>query len=416
MMRKIVLFDLPEDRLTLRPFSFTRPLSAIRVGMLSIAEKWQHYFPGSYTYLTCSTLHIKYTPVVSTDAYYINGALCPDSVLAEAIARLKYNEVLLSEEGGLIAFRGNGFTSAQSNLLERITDKKLSRIIFFGELTQIKHTWDIFLCNAQEIERDWAWYTKGRVSKPIVDPHTIVYHEKDIFIEEGLAIHAAYLNAEQGPIYIGKNVSIAEGAVLRGPLAICNNVQVQPHTYIYGGSTIGPFSAIGGEVSNSILLGYNDKPYQGFIGHTVIGEWGRLAAGSSLARTFFNGEPIVTWDFTKEAACEEKSLSTCGFFMGDYSQFGGNATIEPGSVIGVAAHVAANQLAMPYVPSFTYSGTNGKLRSISLVETLERLSKLMSYKHQVFLKEDKAIVAELFKTTAIHRTKAMMDHAIFRDT
>lgn len=403
---KIVLFDLPEDRIALKPFAFTHPLSKIRIGIATIEEKWNHYFPGNYSYITCASLSAKYPSIATPDSWYINGTVSPDWVLLEAITRLKHNEALVSEEGVIISFRLNERNQVK-DILDHVSTNEITKIPFCGEITQIKHKWDIFLLNTQEIEKDLKWYTSERNSQPILDPYTIVYNKEDIFIEEGVFMKAAVLNAENGPIYIGKNVTLEEGVILRGPVAICENSRIQVHAQIYGGSTIGPYSNIGGEVYNSVIFGYSDKKYQGFIGNSVVGTWCDIAVGTNLSNTKSSSGAITVWDFAQEAY-ERTNLSSCGFFMGDYSQSGVNVTLEAGTVIGVASSLTEGKLCEKHVPSFIHRDADGHIMTSILEKDMERIGKFMQSKHKIFSNEDRDILLKLFKTTSIHRIKAMI--------
>ena len=406
-MPKIVLFDLPAYRIALEPFAFTRPLSHIRIGIATIAEKWKHYFPGDYSYLTCSTLHSKYATDISQDAWYINSTICPDIVLAETVKRLKFNEILLSEHEEPIAFRLD-WKIDQESILETISKQSINRIIFSGEITQVKLKWDIFALNAREIMQDWSWYAKGAGNYSIDDPYTIAYNERNIFIEDGLSIKSAILNAEEGPIYIGNNVTIEEGAVLRGPLAIGDNSCIQAHAHLYGGTTIGPCSNIGGQVYNSVIFGYSNKMHQGFMGNSVVGEWCNIDAGTNWSNAQYNTDTIPIWGFSTEESYQATSLRSCGSFMGDYSQSGINVTLEAGTVIDVAVNLTTGKVWKRHIPSFMHRDTDDQLKTVSLEKNIARIKRVMQSKNKPLLKEDIDILCNIFNLTAIHRMKAMI--------
>ncbi|TDG95620.1 putative sugar nucleotidyl transferase [Cardinium endosymbiont of Culicoides punctatus] len=398
---KVILFDLPEDRIALKPFTFTQPIAKIRVGIVTIEEKWKYHLPGDYCNVS-TALSDKDPSIISSDSWYINGTMLPDEVLLETIKTLKNDQALVSGGGTIIAMRLEGHIQ-----IEDIADYVTTKIPFYGEITQIKNKWDIFLLNTQEIEKDLQWYTGNRKSQPILDPYTVTYNKQNIFIEEGVSMKVAVLNAENGPIYIGKNVQLEESVILRGPVAICENSCIQVQSQISGGSTIGPYSNIGGEIYNSVIFGYSNKKHQGFIGNSVIGTWCNIAAGTNLSTTKNNSGVITVWDFAEETY-KDTHLSSCGFFMGDYSQSGVNVTLEAGTVIGVASNLTEGKLCEKHVPSFIYRDADGHIMTSVLEKDIKRISTLMQSKHQIFSKEDRDMLCSLFKKTSIHRIKAMI--------
>lgn len=402
----VVLFDLPEARIALEPFTFTRPIAKLRLGIATIEEKWKWHLPGTYAYLTCSSLHPDHMHAVAADRCYINATICPDCVLAEAIAKLKPQEVLTSVEGVVVAFRIEG-SDVPKSIAEEIAKPEKIHVCFCGEIVQLKHKWDLFLLNATEIEKDWKWYTKGRVSKPILDDHTAIYNEKKIFIDEGVSIKAATLNAEEGCIYIGKNVSIAEGAILKGPLAICANVHVGMHTELLEGTTIGPCCTIQGTIGNSIFLGYNNTQNPSNVCRSIVGEWCTIAAGAHFGTRHLHAAEIQVWDFAKEAYAATL-LDGCGSFVGDYSRVGANIGLEAGTVVGIASYLNQGNAHTPYIPSFVCQGIHERLFNIPLEQAIEQINQMMHVHHQTLSQEQVDLLSDVFTKTATHRIKALI--------
>jgi UDP-N-acetylglucosamine diphosphorylase/glucosamine-1-phosphate N-acetyltransferase len=402
----VVLFDLPEARIALKPFTFTRPIAKLRLGIATIEEKWKWHLPGTYSYLTCNSLHLEHMHAVATDTLYINATICPDCVLAEAIAKLKPQEVLTSVEGVVIAFRIEG-SEVPKSIAEEIAKPEKTHLCFCGEIVQLKHKWDLFLLNAAEIEKDWKWYTKGRVSKPILDDHTAIYNEKRIFIDEGVSIKAAILNAESGCIYIGKNVSIAEGSVLKGPLAICSDVHVGMHTELFEGTTIGPGCTIQGTIGNSILFGYNNTRRQSSLYRSILGEWCNIAAGANFGTTYPHAEAVQVWDFEQEAYAEAL-LDGCGSFVGDYSQVGANVDLEAGTVVGIASYLNQRHANTSYIPSFVCQDKHEHTCNIPLEQAIEQIKQMLHLHHQTLSQKQVDLLTDVFAKTATHRIKALI--------
>jgi len=248
----LILFDDPDVRINLFPFTLTRPVAAIRVGIMTIAEKWEHYLNTKAFFKTETYLRAKFPISTASDNLLINGAVCPDETLAATVAALP-DGYFLVKDTMLVAARNPGAEMTNSNTIE-----------YLQELIIIDRTWKIFRENGTQLRMDFKRITAGRRSETIGDKYTRVYGEENIFLEEGVYIRAAILNAENGPIYLGKNSIIQEGAIIRGAFALCENSQINMGAKIRGDVTIGPDSKVGGEVSNSVIFGYSNKSHDGF--------------------------------------------------------------------------------------------------------------------------------------------------------
>ncbi|RZK99233.1 MAG: glucose-1-phosphate thymidylyltransferase, partial [Hymenobacter sp.] len=272
----VLFFDDPAIRPHLLPLTFTRPVAALRCGILTLAEKWQRRL-GAPTvgYLTQPYLQSKF-PVcadgmVTGPALVVNGAVCPDDLLVRQVQALAPGQGLYCEEVLVAAHLADA-----SQVAELIQDGLREQVEVAEPVTLISRPWHLFLRNGVEIRRDFALLTQGRTSQPVGDAHTIVYAPENIFIEEGVKIRAAILNAESGPIYLGRNSEVQEGAIIKGPLALGEGAVVNAGAKLRGDNTIGPYCKVGGEVGNSILLGYSNKGHDGYLGNSVIGEWCNL--------------------------------------------------------------------------------------------------------------------------------------------
>jgi UDP-N-acetylglucosamine diphosphorylase/glucosamine-1-phosphate N-acetyltransferase len=350
LMNQILLFDDPAIRGSLLPFTFTRPVAAIRVGILKISEKWQKYTSAEVSFLTQEYLQAKF-PRNIEPALAINGAWLPDDFSFSILKKLGPNQALFWGKTLLAAYIGEtekhlGFAS----------DREVVQIE--NEPTLVQKSWNIFQFNAAEIIKDFALLTKGRKSQPVGDPHTIVYGSENIFIEDGAKIKAAVLNAEAGPIYIGQNTEIQEGALIRGPFALCEGSTVNMGAKMRGDTTVGPFSKVGGEVSNAVFFGYSNKGHDGFLGNSVIGEWCNLGADTNTSNLKNNYAPVKLWDYTK-GGFSNTGLQFCGLMMGDHSKCGINTMFNTGTVVGVGSNVFGDGYPRNFIPSFSWGGAAG---------------------------------------------------------
>ncbi|HEY8402632.1 MAG TPA: GlmU family protein [Cytophagaceae bacterium] len=375
----IVLFDSPGIRQSLLPLTFTRPISLIRIGILTIAEKWQKYLNSDVSFLTEEYLQKKYPFQSGPKNLYINGAVCPTPELIAAIASLKEGVTLMQGEVE-IAYIG------------RISDKVRQ---FEGDITIVQYPWDIFTFNSIEIQRDFDLMTRGRKSAEIQDPHTVVYCKENVFVEEGAKIRASVLNAEGGPIYIGKNSEISEGSMIRGPFALCNNAIVNMGSKINKDTTIGPYCKVGGEVANAVLFAYSNKGHDGFVGNTVIGEWCNLGAGTSTSNLKNNYSMVQVYNY-KHRSFVNSGRQFVGLVMGDHSKSSINTMFNTGTVVGVSANVFDAGFPNKFIPSFSWGSPEG-FTTYKLDKAYESAERMMERRHLRLEEEDKEILKEVFE-------------------
>jgi len=381
----VILFDDPTLRKALLPFTYTRPLSAIRVGILTIAEKWEKRLGTEVSYKTETYLQKKY-PVVSTlNNLLINGAVCPDELLVDTVKSLPDGYYLV-KGSFLIAARNPDDEMTTQNTIE-----------YESQLTVIDHPWRVFRENADQLKRDFKLVTQGRKSFPITDKYTAVYGEENIFVEEGVTILAAVLNAESGPIYLGKNSIVQEGVVIRGSFALCENSQINMGAKLRGDTTVGPFSKVGGEISNSVFFGNSNKAHDGYLGNSVIGEWCNLGAGTNSSNLKNNYETVKLWSHA-ENGFKNTGLQFCGLMMGDHSKTGINTMFNTGTVVDVCANIFGGGLPPTHIPSFAWGGAHG-FTIYKIEKALETINKVMSRRNADFSEDDKDILLHLFKET-----------------
>jgi len=382
-----ILFDGPA-RNQLLPFTYTRPVADIRVGILTIREKWEKYLLATTTTVTEDYLSIKWPMVEMESNVMINASFCPTESLVEKIKSLKINEAIFKEEA-LIAF----FTKENQENIDLSTFDVLE---FEEEVITIEHTWDIFAKNREAIVQDFKQLTKERASQPISKTNSIVAPD-NIFLEEGAKLEFVTLNASSGPIYIGKNAEIMEGSMVRGPFALCDNATLKLGTKIYGATTVGPHSKVGGEVNNSVLFGYSNKGHDGFLGNSVLGEWCNLGADTNNSNLKNNYAEVRLWDYKTESFAKT-GLQFCGLMMGDHSKCGINTMFNTGTVVGVNANIFGSGFPRNFVPSYSWGGHSGFTTYLTK-KAFEVCKVVMSRRNLEFTDTDQAILEHVFEET-----------------
>lgn len=382
-----ILFDGPV-RNALLPFTFTRPVADIRIGILTIREKWEKYLGYTTTTLTEEYLMEKF-PMVEMEAnVMINASFLPNEVLVEMVQALEENQAIFCGED-VIAF----YTK---DTQEEVDFDAYEIIDFTEDCLRVEKPWDIFQKNDAAIREDFELLTEGRKSEPI--PATVnTIAPENIFIEEGAKLEFVTLNASAGPIYIGKNAEIMEGSVIRGPFALCEEAQVKLATKVYGATTVGPHSRIGGEVSNSVLFGYSNKGHDGFLGNSVLGEWCNLGADTNNSNLKNNYEEVKLWNYEAESFVKT-GLQFCGLMMGDHSKCGINTMFNTGTVVGVSANIFGAGFPRNFIPSFSWGGASGTTTYLTK-KAFETARIVMSRRKVEFTEQDAAILEHIFEET-----------------
>ena len=380
-----ILFDGP-SRNALLPFTFTRPVADIRIGILTIREKWEKYLGSTTTTLTEEYLSEKFPMVELEENVMINASYLPNPVLVELISNLERNQAV---------FKGDEVIAFYTQESQEEVDFDTYEIIEFdGDYLKLEHTWDIFAKNDAAIREDFELLTEDRISQPI--PKSVnVISLSSIFIEEGAKLEFVTLNASTGPIYIGKNSEIMEGSVIRGPFALCEEAQVKLATKVYGATTVGPHCRIGGEVNNSVLFGYSNKGHDGFLGNSVLGEWCNIGADSNNSNLKNNYEEVKLWSYETENFAKT-GLQFCGLMMGDHSKCGINTMFNTGTVVGVSANIFGSGFPRNFVPSFSWGGASGFVTYLTK-KAFEVAKIVMDKRHVEFTEQDKAILEYVFE-------------------
>ncbi len=392
---EIILFD-DESRQSLLPLTHTRPVSEIRIGILRIREKWELYFQGNYSFLTEPFLSKKFQFLPGKENVFINGSILPTSSLVLEIQKLKSGEKLINGDT-IIAARMDGSIDGINSIEQIKFDKSVNSVSTF---TKINFNWDIFSKNEEALNDDFRLITKGRKSLKISETNTVISPE-NIFLEEGAKVECAILNASTGFIYIGKNAEIMEGVMIRGPFALGEESQVKMGAKLNGTTTVGPFSKVGGEISNSVIFGYTNKAHDGFLGNSVLGEWCNLGADSNNSNLKNNYSKIKVWNY-KDETYINTGLQFCGLIMGDHSKCSINTMFNTGTVVGVSANIFGNGFPPKFVPSFAWGGSEGFI-TYRLEDALEVAQRVYERRKMDFNLIEKDLFRNLFENTTKYR-------------
>jgi UDP-N-acetylglucosamine diphosphorylase/glucosamine-1-phosphate N-acetyltransferase len=364
-MTKICFFEIKEDRINLLPFTFLRSIADIRVGILTIREKWEKYLlPDEVTFLTDDYLTSVYTSPKKDDIYlFVNASVLPDYSLLENVRNLRGNEVLsgVNHEPLAVLCQLNDFVN-----------KNFSSEITYSEYLKISYKWDIFLKNGEEIEKDFALLTQNKKSQKISSSNLIIGNEEDIFLDQDVWMEGCILNSTKGKIYVGSGCTIMEGSMIRGPFAACNHAEVKMGSKIYGPTTLGPYCKAGGELNNVVMFGFSNKGHDGFIGNSVIAEWCNLGADTNCSNLKNTYDNVKVYSYSSKKF-EDSGLQFCGLFMGDHVKCSINSMFNTGTTVGICCNIFDSGFPPKYIPSFSWGGSSNfqKFNIEKLFESIE---------------------------------------------
>ena len=386
-----ILFD-GAVREALLPFTYTRPVADIRMGILTIREKWEYYLEATTSSKTEDYLSKKFPMRTRERNVFINGAYFPDADLVSRIRSLNTGEALM-KSGELIACDVGA--STELDAAENYETKEVDTPV-----TCLRNTWEIFSRNGEALETDFELLTKGRKSAPISDTNKLINPER-IFLEAGAKVEYSILNATEGPIYIAKDAEVMEGSMIRGGFALCHNAVVKMGAKIYGPTTVGPFGKVCGEVSNSVIFGYSSKGHDGYLGNSVLGEWCNIGADSNNSNLKNNYAKVRIWNYATQRF-DQTGLQFCGLMMGDHSKTAINTMFNTGTVIGVNTNIYVPGFPRNFIPSFSWGGASGF--SAYLPERAFEAAKVMMARRNVeFTEDDAEMLKHIFEITKKYR-------------
>src|SRR5665213_1208954 len=379
----IILFD-DNAHQTLRPLTFTRPVADLRVGILTIAEKWGKYIDLGFSWHTQPWLKGKFPIEIEERNLFINGSFCPDEVLIEAIKPLHGN-VALMQGDRLVAVKLNEWDARNFD-----PNYKFEQTVSL-EHTPVVITYpeDIFRNNDKELRKDFKLITNGRTSVALRPTNTIIGN--DFFAEEGAIADCSTFNTTNGPIYLAKNTEVWEGTHIRGAFALCEHSQVKMGTKIYGATTVGPYCRVGGELNNAVLWGYSSKGHEGYLGNAVVGEWCNLGADTNNSNLKNNYDEVKLWDYPTQRF-RKTGLQFCGLIMADHAKCAINTMFNTGTIVGVSANVFGAGFPRNFVPDFSWGGAQG-YEVYSLKKMFETAEKVFARRdHRIFDENEQNIL------------------------
>ncbi len=397
-MPHLILFD-DEVRDHLLPLTYTRPVCELRVGILTIREKWERWMGGEIAFVTQDYLAEKYPIDYGAENIVINGSVMPSEQLCTLLKQMEFNEAFLRGDE-LIAAK---LDEAQFERL--VNDEEIKELRGFDledtQYLKLDRLWDIFQLNDQALELDFQLLTQGRTSQPLSSTNTVIGPSEKVFLEEGAEVECATLNTARGPIYLGANAQIMEGSTVRGGLAMGPHSVLKMGAKIYGATTLGPHCKLGGEVSNSVLQGYSNKGHDGYLGNSVIGEWCNLGADTNASNLRNNYGEIKAWSYVEEDF-RKTGRQFAGLFMGDHSKSGINTMFNTGTVVGVSANVFGSGFPPKFIPSFSWGGA-GKLETFLAEKAFEAAEHMMSRRKVAFDLQERLIMLRIFEESARYR-------------
>lgn len=393
-MTNLILFDDKTVRDNLLPFTYTRPVALIRVGITNIASKWKALTPEpQVSYLTQDYLAGKFPCSIVRDNFFVAGHIIPSQALAQEVLQLKPGQALVTVDSELLAFRG---------ALSEFERRKFSSAAKTSlQVTAVRHLYDIFQLNAQVMEQDFRTLTAGRKSAPLSPSNRIIGEmqfpdgKPKIFVEPGAYVEGACINVNDGPAYFGKNVEIMEGACIRAPFAACHDSKVRMGAKVYGATTLGPFCKVGGEVENSVLFGYSNKAHDGYIGDAVIGEWCNIGGGTTASNLKNDYGEIRVWNYPAQRFLKT-GLQFCGLFMADHSKTGVNCMLNTGTVLGVGVNIHGAGFPRNFVPSFSEGGSTSGFKDVSLATFFSIAERVMARRGIALTDDDRRIFTAIF--------------------
>lgn len=387
----IILFE-DNARTKLLPLTYTRPVAELRIGILTIREKWEG-LGHSVSCLTEDYLQSKFGPVSKSAGLYVNARIIPTTELVAEIGKLKPGNGLKAN-GTLLAYQ------AEKDKLDINT--YLTRSVEYSDvLLIIDSVTDIFTKNGEALQLDFDMLTKGRKSEEISSSNTVIGNKKLIFLEKGAKAEASVFNTTAGPIYIGKNAEVMEGCLIRGPFALCEESVLKMSCKVYGPSTIGPHSKVGGEINNSVIFGYSNKAHDGFLGNSVVGEWCNLGADTNNSNLKNNYGNVKLFDYSTKKN-KDSGLQFCGLIMADHSKCGINTMFNTGTVVGVGANIFGGGFPPTHIPSFSWGGSGG-FETYHLDKMFETTERVLERRKMKLTKEEKEILKKIFNSTVNHR-------------
>jgi UDP-N-acetylglucosamine diphosphorylase/glucosamine-1-phosphate N-acetyltransferase len=372
-----------------------RPVADLRVGILTIAEKWRKYLSSNFSFHTQSWLSGKFPENIETNNVFINGSVCPDKDIVAAISALQV--------GGALKYQDQliGVKLDETESVKFCVEADFTSVTTYPDKpVMIRYPEDIFRNNDTELRKDFELLTKGRTSSAISSTNTII--GSDFFAEEGAIADCSTFNTTNGPIYLAANSEVWEGTHIRGAFALCEHSQVKMGAKIYGATTVGPYSRVGGELNNAVIWGYSSKGHEGYLGNAVIGEWCNIGADSNNSNLKNNYDEVKLWDYTTQRF-RKTGLQFCGLIMADHAKCAINTMFNTGTVAGIGTNIFGAGFPRNFIPDFSWGGAQG-YEVYSLKKMFITAEKVFARReHRSFDENEQNILKKVFELTGEFR-------------
>jgi UDP-N-acetylglucosamine diphosphorylase/glucosamine-1-phosphate N-acetyltransferase len=393
-MINFILFD-DTSRISLRPLTFFRPVSAIRVGILTISEKWEKHLQHTVSFLTEMYLQEKFPLKVGTINILINGSILPNQELIDEILSLEADSSLIKDDIIIaVHLTAENLKHFSPGIAPNMRSKKAN-----SSFVKINNTWDIFGNNKKAIIDDFKLITYGRKSADISTTNQVI--GKNLFVEDSVQIECSTINTLKGPVYIGKDAEIMQGCHIEGPVALCDHSVLKMGTLVYKGTTIGPWCKAGGEINNSVMMGYSSKAHDGFLGDSVIAEWCNLGAGTTTSNLKNNYEAVKQWSYSQNKFVST-GLQFCGLVLGDHCKTGISSMFNSGTTAGVCSNIFGVSYQRNFIPSFVWGGNSG-FRKHRLNEAMDTAKAVYARRSLPFNSVEEKIFTTVFELTSDDR-------------
>lgn len=393
---QLIVFDIQRD--TLKPLTYTRPIAELRLGILTLKEKWEKYWGATASYATVDYLSAKYPINFAVSNTLVNGSIVATPELCAYIREKLAPNVLLVKGDTPIALRASKKV-AQEFLADPMGYAQ--RQVYMEDFQQIRYPWDLFTQNAAALKTDFELLTQGRTSCSLSISNRLLGDASQLFIEEGAWIEGATFNVQSGPIYIDKNATVMEGSLVRGGLYLGKGSTLKMGCKIYGATSIGPQCKVGGEVGNSVFLGNTNKGHEGYLGNSVLGEWCNLGADTNSSNLKNNYAPVRVWNYD-QCRFVDSEQQFCGLIMGDHSKTGINTMFNTGTVVGVFCNIFGGDFPRKFIPSFSWGSSKG-FETYKMAKAFETAERVMKRRNRVLDKTERAILEQVFVESSVYR-------------
>lgn len=396
----VILFD-NEIREQLLPLTYLKPVCELRLGVLTIREKWERTLNCPVSVLTQEYLTEKYVTAYGPRNILINSSVLPTPTLVKLIRQMTMNEAFVMGDE-LIAAKLSGEQVERMIRDEEIGDELRVFPLEGEELLKINRVYDLFRLNKQALENDFELLTRNRVSAELSATNRVIGPRERIFLEPGASVECSTFNLNDGPVYIGKDALVMEGCLVRGGLAMGEGSVLKMGAKIYGPTTLGEYCKVGGEVNNVVFQSYSNKSHEGYLGNSVIGEWCNIGADTNASNLKNTYEEVRLWNYVEQRFAPT-GLQFCGLIMGDHSKCGINTMFNTGTVVGICANIFGTGFPRQFIPSFAWGGPQG-FTTFRAEKAFDAIERVMDRRGQSLSVQDRLILLRVFEDTARYRS------------